>query len=141
MPAGIKKNNLINLVNSLDRTNAKITLAAAHYAEKVAKESMMKPKTGRLYKVNRTGKLHRASAPGQAPAIDTGNLVNSIHSEQVNRSEARTFTNVEYAPMLEFGTAKMAPRPFMTPAAIKAELFMQKYAVQEYRKLIRRVSF
>jgi hypothetical protein len=69
------------------------------------------PKTGRLYR--RRGVVHQASAPGEAPASDSGALVNARRID-VNQQEcvARlTFTSA-HAPLLERGTRNMAPRPF-----------------------------
>ncbi|KPL70174.1 hypothetical protein ADN00_18920 [Ornatilinea apprima] len=86
--------------------------------EKISKESMEGPKSGRLY--SRGKKTHHASAPGEPPAVDSGNLANSIQSEvsmQANGPRGVVFTNTEYAVGLEFGTRKMAARPFMKPAA------------------------
>ena len=82
-----------------------------------AKTSMSGPKSGRVYA--RSGKPHQASAPGEAPAVDTGNLVNSLQIEMEGDLTAVVFTDVEYAPTLEFGGAKMAMRPFLGPAAQK----------------------
>jgi len=64
------------------------------------------------------------SAPGQPPAVDTGRLRASItHRIEGGGYEERTIgyvgTNVEYAPYLEFGTSKMAARPWLTPALEK----------------------
>ena len=59
------------------------------------------------------------SAPGEAPAVDTGRLRASItHRVEMESGEAAGFvgTSVEYAPWLEFGTTRMQPRPFMVPA-------------------------
>lgn len=59
------------------------------------------------------------SAPGEAPAVDTGRLRASItHRIEHDGGESVAYvgTNVEYAPHLEFGTKRMAPRPFMVPA-------------------------
>jgi phage gpG-like protein len=62
---------------------------------------------------------HVASAPGDPPAVDTGNLRGSISWEWVGRN-ARVGTNVDYAPGLELGTlghgGHIAPRPFMRPS-------------------------
>ncbi len=81
------------------------------------------PKTGREYP--RGKKTHRASAPGEAPASDTGNLARNIRVK-VNRSkgEVAVEANTPYAAALEFGTRgnpskkqpPMQPRPFMGPA-------------------------
>lgn len=80
-------------------------------------------KTGKVY---RRGKVtHVASAPGEAPATDTGRLVNSIHIEAVDNGDAVKVSAgsgvVKYAAMLEFGTSRMEARPFMGPALAKAK--------------------
>jgi HK97 gp10 family phage protein len=72
------------------------------------------PKGGRTYQ--RGSKSHTASTPGSPPAIDYGNLINSVQSKRDGK-DAVVFTNAESAPPLEFGTAKMQARPFMRPAA------------------------
>ena len=73
------------------------------------------PKSGLVYF---TGKVrHQASAPGQAPATDTGNLVRSINWNVEARSlVADVFAAAPYAVFLELGTRHMAPRPFLVPA-------------------------
>lgn len=69
------------------------------------------PKTGRIYK--RRGVEHQASAPGEAPASDTGRLVNSRTIDLFPEDlRARLTFRTDYAAALEFGTEKMAPRPF-----------------------------
>ena len=59
----------------------------------------------------------RASAPGDPPATDTGRLRGSLASE-VSRRGGETIgtvsANTEYAAHLEFGTERMAARPFMS---------------------------
>jgi HK97 gp10 family phage protein len=85
------------------------------------------PKTGRLYwrrgvsKTSGTGRSfsggHRASAPGEPPASDTGRLVNSITtSYDFNELSGTVRARTEYAAYLEYGTSRMEPRPFMRPA-------------------------
>src|SRR5262245_7162584 len=73
------------------------------------------PKTGRIY--TRRGVEHQASAPGEAPATDTGRLVNSITTEYDEQNlSGKVSANTEYAEYLEYGTARMDARPFMRPA-------------------------
>jgi HK97 gp10 family phage protein len=102
------------------------------------------PKTGRIYrdqaevnfktKAGKTvsftahkggKKAHQASAPGEAPASDTGNLANSIDASimeiRIAQLEGKVAVNAEYGPDLEFGTVKMAARPFLGPAAERAD--------------------
>ncbi len=75
-------------------------------------------KTGHIYK--REGKDHQASAPGEAPATDTGNLAGSIQATPVDELTWDVGTNVEYAPVLEMGGVHMQARPFLAPA-VEAE--------------------
>lgn len=59
------------------------------------------------------------SAPGQPPAIDTGTLTNSIDTVVIMRGrEWRVVVKAEYGRGLEFGTPRIAARPFMRPAAV-----------------------
>ena len=68
-----------------------------------------------------SGKNHVASAPGEAPNNDTGNLADdaNIVSARTGLLEAEVSSNAEYSAALEFGTSRMAARPFMQPAADK----------------------
>jgi phage gpG-like protein len=78
------------------------------------------PKTGREYArgANRD-KIHRASAPGEAPATDTGALVSSTYYTKVNELTAAIGSRLDYAFFLEFGTMKIEARPSWVPAAEK----------------------
>jgi HK97 gp10 family phage protein len=64
---------------------------------------------------------HQASAPGEAPAIDTGNLFNSFELGDVTPTLGSLGTNAEYAEPLEYGTSRMEPRPFLRPAVDEHE--------------------
>ena len=79
--------------------------------------------TGRVY-----GR-HRASAPGQPPAPDTGNLRRNWREESFVQSNGlgrgldvklRIRSDVPYAKYLEFGTHKMSPRPYVERIRSKA---------------------
>ncbi len=49
--------------------------------------------------------------------FDTGKLMGSIRrTVNENKKYGIVFTNVEYAPHVEFGTKKMNSQPFMRPA-------------------------
>ena len=89
-------------------------LAGAMQIETYVKLSMGEIKSGRMY-----GE-HQASAPGEPPAIDTGALVNSIISElqetTATSATAAAGTNMDYGAALEYGTPRVAARPFMRPA-------------------------
>lgn len=89
-------------------------------------------KSGRIYK--RRGIVHRASAPGEPPAADTGTLHGSIdlkpHYSQL-RVEIQATAN--YAAALEYGTEYIEPRPFMRPALYQHIHGLQKRLALEVR--------
>ena len=64
---------------------------------------------------------HRASAPGEAPASDTGNLVSKIIVNQISQDITSVESNANYSAYLEYGTSKMEARPFMLPAFEKSK--------------------
>ena len=80
-------------------------------------------KTGRTYR--RGNVTHIASAPGQYPATDRGGLVNSIKAI-ISGTTAIVGTKVEYGPMLEFGTSRMAARPWLLPSFKAASIGLEK---------------
>lgn len=97
------------------------------------------PKTGRVYRSRgRKGAKHRASAPGQFPAADTGELHQSLTTVPTKNGpdviQVNTGANAPYAEALELGTSKMAPRPFMQPSFDENEAKIR----QNVRAAIRR---
>ena len=76
--------------------------------------------SGREYKTPRG--THRASAPGQSPARLSGRLQESVKSKRVTDRlwtvgpDPSAFPDEFYPSLLEFGTDRIAPRPFMRPA-------------------------
>ena len=68
------------------------------------------PKSGRMY-----GR-HQASAPGEAFASDTGATVRSIRVDHEPGSMSATVRVGGHGQKMEFGTSKIAPRPFARPA-------------------------
>jgi hypothetical protein len=76
---------------------------------------MRGPKTGRVYGT------HRASAPGEAPAVLTGALIGSIGEPQISGNIARLVISDPKARLLDPqegdpANAHIAPRPFVQPA-------------------------
>ena len=91
--------------------------ASALVVQNEARRLVIKgPKTGRTYV--RRGKIkHRASAPGEAPASDTGTLArNIIVAAELLKNRIRIIANTRYSLFLEEGTKRMKPRPFMIVA-------------------------
>ena len=78
-------------------------------------------KSGVVYQMYNPRREHRASAPGQAPASDTGNLVSKIVVRQKGANVTNVESNANYSAFLEYGTSKMQARPFMLPAFEKSK--------------------
>ena len=98
-------------------------------------------KSGIVYQKYNPRREHRASAPGQSPASDTGNLVSKIIVKQKSADVTNVESNANYSAFLEYGTSKMEPRPFMLPAfekskkpIINAVLKRVKNKIEEYTK-------
>lgn len=75
------------------------------------------PKSGRIYR--RRGVEHQASAPGEAPASDSGRLVASRLARLIDGLRARLSFGTKYAMPLEVGTPKMEARPYARRALIE----------------------
>lgn len=123
-----KIRNATTSMTRLVDNELKIALKAS--GEKVRGEAIQSllegGKSGKRYK--RGNKIHTASAPGEAPANDTGRLAGSIHTI-VDAHEALIIAGrgqVKYAKMLEFGTRFIAERPFMYPALEKSRQWIIK---------------
>lgn len=93
-------------------------------------------KSGVNYDLYNPRRTHRASAAGQAPATDTGFLVNNIVIS-TDIADKGLSVNVEsradYSQALEFGTSKMAARPFMQPALEENKPKISRLAKQMVR--------
>ena len=66
-----------------------------------------------------SGKGHVPSDPGEPPNQDTGVLANNIETTQPAETRVLVTSNAGYSAALEFGTGKVAARPFMRPARDK----------------------
>lgn len=116
---------------------------------RIVRGMLSKPGTGRIYRIAkgkpngrnlRAKGLHRASAPGQPPAVNTNRLraswsvnsagklgltrISALASEEGFiltrvRSNSLGFefgSNVAYAKHLEFGTSRVRRRPYLKPS-------------------------
>ena len=113
---------------------------SAKRVEKEAKKSILSgKKSGREY--TRGSVTHRASAPGQAPASDTGRLANSINGDlEPRKGSAFVRVAAKYGKPLEFGTSKFAARPFLFPALEKNKKWIAERLNKGLRTAIIRVS-
>jgi len=83
---------------------------------------------------------HVPSAPGQPPNADTHNLDLSI-DVRVPRASGRTslvvIAQAEYAAALEFGTSRIAERPFMRPVFARRKDSVIQGMVRALRSTVR----
>lgn len=79
---------------------------------------------------------HTASAPGEAPATDTGTLAGSIYHEKTGKTQVTIGSRLKYARYLEFGTTKIRPRPAWQPASVEG----QKKLMKRVRKALGEVT-
>lgn len=85
------------------------------------------PASGRTYQKYNPRRTHTASAPGQPPMSDTGRLVNSIEFDKIGDLTATVGSKLTYALYLEYGTSRMAARPFFRPAVEEIRpIFMKR---------------
>lgn len=63
-----------------------------------------------------SGRNHVPSKPGEPPNQDTGTLANNIETVQLKPLLVEVSSNAPYSAALEFGSSKVAARPFMVPA-------------------------
>ena len=110
--------NKAEFLKLLDDANAITEEAADKMVENMKTSILSGAKSGRQYYKN--GARHTASAAGQSPANQTGDLVKSIKVSK-SKNKATISISKNYAVFLEFGTSKMRPRPFILPAFQKTK--------------------
>jgi len=103
------------LLQKLEAGIRRFVVKGSAYIQGELRSSMAEPKSGKRY-----GR-HQASAPGESPAVDSSNLTGSIEIQlAASMLESKIGTPVGYAPMLESGTSRMAPRPLWEKTATES---------------------
>ena len=112
--------------------------SSVQLVRKTAVESIQRGvKTGETYKKYNPKRTHTASAAGQPPATDTGFLVQNITTDvrsQGTKVIGEIIASTPYAKALEFGTRKMAARPYLNPALRKNKKKIQRKFRNSYFK-------
>lgn len=93
-----------NISANADMLIDQVVVAAAGQIQEIAQTTM-------------TG--NPPSPEGSYPAVRTGLLRGSLSHERVGKHQAITYSPMEYAPHLEYGTVKMGARPFLRPSLDK----------------------
>jgi len=128
MTVEIKINILRKIAESMKQKMAAVTMRTAVFMQNDIRGQMSDVKSGVMYG------SHRASAPGEAPAPDTTDLIESISAAQVDEVNAATFTSVPYSVPLEFGNASgtLEKRPSFIPAAERGAEFLKEELRKEF---------
>lgn len=118
-----------DVLRNLDLSENLINRAASSTAETIAQDvrtnavrSIQSLSSGRevtRYTAAGNGYVHVASAAGDAPNTDSGDLANDIGVDPKGIG-FEVISGSAYSEDLEFGTVNMAARPFMVPAAEKS---------------------
>jgi HK97 gp10 family phage protein len=127
--------NLRLLQNGLDKELTNVLRGGGQLIRGEAIRSIQTgPKSGRTYEKYNPRRTHKASALGQAPASDTGNLVSQIMSVADGKNTL-VESRAEYSKFLEFGTSKILPRPFLFPASEKSTKKIVQVLIQKLNKV------
>ena len=124
-----------NLVSAVRDARARLNRGLLNGGEIVANRAVSyileEPKTGRIYP--RRGRVHQASAPGEAPASDTGRLVESRRVEPFPQELRVAISfNRPYALDLELGTEQIAPRPYLRRALMESRPEILQAIIREF---------
>jgi hypothetical protein len=89
-------------------------------------ETLTGERTGRMYTIPGTNKEYQASAPGEPPAIQLGDLFKSVKGgvdKENDKVIGYVGTDLDHGRVLEFGRrdGHMAPRPWLRISFEKAE--------------------
>lgn len=117
------KLNTHNILPKLESVATQRMYAAANEVRNEVLETLSGNRTGRTYRVPGTQVTYTASAPGEPPAVQTGQLRNSVTA--VVETEGKSVKGIVGTELmkglwLEKGTRKMAPRPWLEPSFDKS---------------------
>jgi len=128
---------LRRLSDDLRKEAGNVVLATAvEMRADIVKSIQSGPASGRTYRKSNPTRTHTASAPGQPPMTDTGRLANSITFDRIGDLTATVGSELIYAPWLEYGTSRMASRPFFRPAVER----MRPVYIGKLEDIIRRAT-
>lgn len=126
--------------NHLNEVGVRVRSSADDTIDEVAdllieqmRESMGEGKSGRIYHL--PSGPHQASAPGETPAILTGELSNSPEAHKRGWGAIEVIADAFHAAFLEYGTVHMAPRPFMKPAADAVGRILEIIAARAFGRI------
>ena len=115
----VRKKNMLDKYEkgALNGIRRAVALGAVNVQREAVKSIQEGGKSGVVYQKYNPRRVHQASAAGEPPASDTGLLASNISLDiDPDGLGASVDSRADYSSFLEFGTSKMAARPFMQPA-------------------------
>ena len=116
------KPEITKMVNKINFEAKSRAFRASNELRNSALTVLRGQRSGRIYKRPFASGTYTASAPGEPPAVRSGDLRRSWRQKTASESTSKGMmvrpaitTEVKYAPWLDEGTPKMAPRPFEQP--------------------------
>ncbi len=110
-----------NFSGTIKAELGKRLVTAGHKVQGRAVSLIEEPKSGTWH----PGNARPSSAPGEAPANQSGELMDSLDThgpiESESAVEVHVYSWMTRAKMLEAGTATKEPRPFLLPALIQSD--------------------
>ncbi len=113
----IKRNT--EIFPALESEATKRMYAATARVQKEVVETLSGDRTGRRYRVPGTNRFYTASAPGEPPAVQLGDLRMDVQEKGVRvfrkgqSTKGHVGSTLDKAVWLEKGTKHMAPRPWL----------------------------
>ena len=111
------------LTQSIRDTASRRMYQAVEVVKVAQLETLSGDRSGRTYKVPGTNRTYTASRPGQPPAQATGGLRQSLQTSVSGKGRTitgKSGTKLPYGKMLDDGTLKIAPRPWLMPSLLRA---------------------
>jgi hypothetical protein len=123
------------IIKNLEQDGAQRMLQAVNEVRNITLETLSGTRTGREYKVPGTQVTYTASAPGEPPAVATGELRQSVSTAVEGQGRdviGYVGSDSKHAAPMEYGTKNIAPRPWLRPSFEKAldkvkEILSRKY--------------
>ena len=132
MPSPIFVSNLPAVTIALNASSQKALIAAADVGRNKTVQNLAGGRSGHTYKVPGTSVTYTASAPGEYPAVATGNLRERIERKVVNTSEVQVGTAVEYGLYLEKKSPSKGGRPWLKRSLDEAKPAMLAKLAQRW---------
>lgn len=107
------KSNLDEVLREIEKAKKKKMVATGEHARNKVVEKLSGQRTGKTGYLPGGG-TYTMSSPGEPPASAEGQLREGI-DYAFNGDDVIIGSPTKYAPMLEFGTYQMQPRPFLRP--------------------------